>query len=368
MAAGPPAETTSATASAADSWSAPAPRPPRAVASLGPAAPERSTALLAGARRVFTLAPGWSILTWTRPRSILPGRGCLVPTYDLGDGVNLRYLARDRDGNAVAASVALAITRPDGTVDNVSVVATALGQYDAATYTPVASGDHRYRWTVTGAIVDTVNGQFTVANPAVPAYSSLTTVKRGLGKITSDDRDEDIQLSIVAASRMIDAATGRWPGAFVPDTVASVRVFPTAGRLIKDVGYMRSRILIDDLASATGVTVAGGTYASGVYSAISAFTPGPDNALARGLPISFLTMGSSTFYSADSIQVTGRWGWPAIPAEVEQATRLLAARLYKRRDSPQGVIASADWGAVRVSRTDPDVYALIQHLSIPGFA
>lgn len=291
-----------------------------------------------------------------------------MPTYDLGDGVNLRYLARDRDGNAVAASVALAITRPDGTVDNVSVVATALGQYDAATYVPLASGDHQYRWTVTGAITDTVVGQFTVANPAVPTYSSVTTVKRGLGKITSDDRDEDIQLSIVAASRMIDAATGRWPGAFVPDRTATTRTFQVAGRVISNAGYMRSRILIDDLASGTGLVVAGGTYASGVYSPLASFTPGPDNAVAMGLPISFLTMASSFFSSTDSIQVTGRWGWPAIPAEVEQATRLLAARLYKRRDSPQGVIASADWGAVRVSRTDPDVYALIQHLSIPGFA
>jgi hypothetical protein len=72
--------------------------------------------------------------------------------------------------------------------------------------------------------------------------------------------------------------------------------------------------------------------------------------------------------TVDTLRITARWGWPSIPAEVEMATRLLAARLYKRKDSPQGVIASADWGAVRVSKTDPDVYALIHHLSIPGFA
>lgn len=291
-----------------------------------------------------------------------------MPIYDLGDGVNLRHLVRDRDGNPTDSTVSLTITLPNGSTTGVVVTRTALGQYDANTYIPGVAGDYRYRFSVSGAVTDVADGTFTVANPGPAVYSIVASVKRQLGKVTVDDRDEDIQLALVAASRMIDASTGRWPGAFVADAVASTRTFPTSGRVIPTTGYMRSGLLVDDIASATGLVVAGGTYGSGVYSNISSVLFGPDNALVWGQPIEWLSLPSASLSGIDSVQITAKWGWPSVPAEVEQATRLLAARLYRRKDSPQGVIASADWGVVRVSRTDPDVYALISHLSVPGFA
>lgn len=49
--------------------------------------------------------------------------------------------------------------------------------------------------------------------------------------------------------------------------------------------------------------------------------------------------------------------------EVVQATLLLAARLYKRRLSPEGVAGWEDLGAVRVVARDPDIDRLIeQHI------
>lgn len=306
-----------------------------------------------------------------------------MTTYDLGEGVNLRYLAKDRDGNPVAATVAMAITRPDGTVDNVAVTTATLGQYDAATYVPPAIGDYQWQWTVSGAVVDEVTGHFTVANPSLPVYADFTAVKAQIGKITSDDRDANISLAIVAASRMIDAACGKWPGAFQPARTASTRTFPLQDRIytppqrysgggyfspLPGGGYLRSRVTVDDISDSTGVTVSIGAYSTGTYSPITAYTLGPDNAIALGQPIEYITAASSIFSGIDSIQVTAKWGWPAVPSQVEMATRLLAARLYRRKDSPQGVIVSADWGAARVSRTDPDVFALIQDLSVPGFA
>jgi hypothetical protein len=294
-----------------------------------------------------------------------------VPTYDLGDGVNLRYLAKDRDGQAVDASVSLAIisVATGLEVATPAVTRTALGQYDAATWVPVATGVYLWRWTVTGAIVDTEEGTFTVANPGPPVYVGLQSLKRALGKVTADDRDEDIQVAAVAASRMIDATTGRPPGAFQAGLTATTRTFSLAGRVLQNIGYMRSGVMVDDIASDEGVVIGIGTVATGVYIPPASFTLGPMNALSEGKPFEWVSLPYSfTNGTQDSIQVTARWGWPAIPSEVEMATRLLASRLYKRKDSPQGVIASADWGAVRVSRTDPDVYALISHLSNPGFA
>lgn len=50
-------------------------------------------------------------------------------------------------------------------------------------------------------------------------------------------------------------------------------------------------------------------------------------------------------------------------SEVQQAVLLLAARLYKRRLSPEGVAGWEDMGAVRVVARDPDVDRLLeQHI------
>lgn len=49
--------------------------------------------------------------------------------------------------------------------------------------------------------------------------------------------------------------------------------------------------------------------------------------------------------------------------EVTQATLLLAARLYKRRLSPEGVAGWSDLGVIRVVARDPDIERLIeQHI------
>ena len=43
----------------------------------------------------------------------------------------------------------------------------------------------------------------------------------------------------------------------------------------------------------------------------------------------------------------------------EQALLIQTARLWKRRDTPEGVIDFSDLGVVRVSRVDPDVELLL---------
>ena len=161
--------------------------------------------------------------------------------------------------------------------------------------------------------------------------------------------------------------TGRWAGAFRGDAVATARTFRLGGRTFTD-GYNRRGIMVDDISSGTGVTVEGGIAASGLYASLALFTTGPENATALGMPITMVYAADTFFTGIDTVRVTARWGWPTVPSEVEYATRMLAARLYRRKDSPQGVIASADWGSMRVSRTDPDVQALIAHLVLPGFA
>lgn len=59
------------------------------------------------------------------------------------------------------------------------------------------------------------------------------------------------------------------------------------------------------------------------------------------------------------IEVTGTWGWDAIPHGVNQACLIHAARIFTRKESPQGVAGWGEFGAIRVGRTDPDVIAFL---------
>jgi hypothetical protein len=47
--------------------------------------------------------------------------------------------------------------------------------------------------------------------------------------------------------------------------------------------------------------------------------------------------------------------------EVQEAIVLLASRLYKRRQSPEGVAGWGDLGVIRVLASDPDIERLLEH-------
>lgn len=60
------------------------------------------------------------------------------------------------------------------------------------------------------------------------------------------------------------------------------------------------------------------------------------------------------------IEIVGTWGWAAVPQNVFQACLIHASRIFKRKDSPEGVAGWGDFGAIRVGKTDPDVLDLLQ--------
>lgn len=68
------------------------------------------------------------------------------------------------------------------------------------------------------------------------------------------------------------------------------------------------------------------------------------------------------------IEVTGTWGWPAIPAAVKQACRMQVSRIFQRAKSPEGVSGWGEFGVVRVGRLDPDVQTLLAPYRIPVIA
>ena len=67
------------------------------------------------------------------------------------------------------------------------------------------------------------------------------------------------------------------------------------------------------------------------------------------------------------VEITGVWGWAAIPVEVKQACLIKATRLLTRMQSPNGIAGLDQFGPVRISRSDdPDVVMLLEPLRHPS--
>jgi hypothetical protein len=194
---------------------------------------------------------------------------------------------------------------------------------------------------------------------AVTEYATLTQLKDGL-KITDTASDTALSRVLVSASRQIDRYTGR---RFYLDDAVSPRIYRPAR--ITPWDRDGQLMLTDDFGSITGLVVEMGT--PGSWTAVTDYETHPDNALTKGQPVTGLLRLAWWFGGYGlRLRVTAQWGWPSVPAEVTEATLIQAARLYRRKDSPEGVLGSADWGAIRVSRIDPDVQALISHLVLPA--
>lgn len=192
-------------------------------------------------------------------------------------------------------------------------------------------------------------------------YAELSMLKLSM-KITDNAWDDLLNQALAGASRGIDTVCGR---RFWLDEVATQRTYNPRGRTVCD--DSGERLLIDDIGDATGLIVETGSGTS--WTATTDHETGPENALTRGRPITSLLRSSSGWSAAASarVRVTAVWGWPAVPDEIVSACMIQATRLYKRKDSPEGVLGSAEWGVARLTRIDPDVAASIQHFILPGF-
>lgn len=270
---------------------------------------------------------------------------------DLGDTVTATLSVSPHD---VTTSAALAAHAPDGTTVTTPAPTTADG---GATWTAVRVYDQPgwwlLTWTVTGTGAGIEHQQVFVPDAPTAggptAYTTLSLVKASLvadGKVPAL-RDELLLEKISSASRSIDEFTGR---RFWLDPEPVPRTIGTRGRMVRDRSGIR--LLVDDIGHHE-VDVDGGSV-----------DLDPPDALVKGQPVTALIRPSWP----ERVTVTARWGWPAIPQVVREATLIQAIRLFKRKDSAEGVLGSAEWGAVRVSRMDPDVQALIGHLVKHGLA
>lgn len=195
-------------------------------------------------------------------------------------------------------------------------------------------------------------------------YATLAELKTQL-TITDAADDASLTAALTESSRAIDEHCGRH---FDVPSAVSVRVFEPNDD---------TSLEVDDIATTTGLVVRTDDNDDGAFEttwAISTdFIVAPHNAITDGLPVTRLTgVGSRGFpigTMRPTVQVTAQFGWVAVPAQVKRATLIMAARLFRRRNTPEGVAGGSDFGVVRISRwEDPDVVRLLAPFVRPGRA
>jgi len=195
--------------------------------------------------------------------------------------------------------------------------------------------------------------------PWAPDYVTLSTLKSVL-RLTDTDDDVALQLALSGASRAIDDYCGRQFGQLA---APAARYFTPRW----DVDRRRWVVVIDDLATTTGLEVAAVGATEGTWDVALTLSTDyallPRNAPGDSKPWTLLVAGSSVTLPSteDAVEITATWGWSAVPDSVEQATLIQATRFFRRKDAPFGVAGSPDIGSeVRLlARLDPDVALLL---------
>jgi hypothetical protein len=198
----------------------------------------------------------------------------------------------------------------------------------------------------------------------VNGYITLAGLKNYL-KIDDSVEDTLLEQIVESASRSIDRIANR---RFYLDATASARTYRPIGNL---------RVITDDIGSTTGLILKTDPNATGTYQTTMTLNTDyivePTNALAKGRPVNYLTIVGSTALSLPvnywpQVQVTAKWGWPEVPDDIEQATYILSADLYKRKDSIGGVLGLSELGAIRMSPLGRDIAAMVRAYKREFFA
>lgn len=183
--------------------------------------------------------------------------------------------------------------------------------------------------------------------PITNGYVTLEQMVERLSLPDSRDRTV-IEAKITQASRLIDTWCGR---IFYDSGAATARVFNATSAYSLRVG---------DFSTTTGLVVKTDTVDDATYATTWASTD------YEVLPLSGGNYTNQPYYELRAVgnylflpgnkrlgnaQITARWGWSAVPSEVEAACEILTQDLWARRNANFGIAQSGvDFGGLRIPR------------------
>jgi len=187
-------------------------------------------------------------------------------------------------------------------------------------------------------------------------YATLDEVKSAL-RISDTVDDSMLEIAIEAASREIDGYTER-----VFTSNSGTRLYIPMDSYVTE---------IDDLVSITSLESSSDGKTFDTTWTTTDYQLEPLNGVSGGLTQPWTRVraigdylfplwdGRDTNAQEATVRIVGTFGWSAVPTAIKQATILLSMRQFKRYDAPLGIAGFGDLGAMRVSRLDPDVEALV---------
>lgn len=200
-------------------------------------------------------------------------------------------------------------------------------------------------------------------------YATAADVMAELGQTVPIDRQARIERAVESASRMIDRYTGR---RFWQDSTVQTREF-----YADDSRTLESTVgAVLDISTTTGLIVKTDTDDDGTFETTltisTHFVLTPPNAADDSLPYTGIRVVDSDYYlptlysGRPGVQVTAKFGFAAVPTDIETACILHAISLYKGTDAVFGVFQWADGGgASRVSGMSPQVRQLLDPYCLP---
>lgn len=190
----------------------------------------------------------------------------------------------------------------------------------------------------------------------VHGYCTTDQIREHLGDTGTKIDIDLLERAVTSASRAVDSFTGR---RFWQDSAVKVRYFRPESPLIA---------MVDDISTTTGLIIATDSGADYSWSDVWASTDydlEPDNADQDESSYAWWrvrAVGNFAFTrwnNRRTVKITAKFGWSAIPADVEYASILKSTSLFRRKDAPFGVAGFGDFGPVRISRKDSDVVDLL---------
>jgi hypothetical protein len=174
-------------------------------------------------------------------------------------------------------------------------------------------------------------------------YTTLVLIKDALN-INDATKNTLLEASVEAASRQIDRYCSRH---FWQESTVTARVY-ASNKL--------ETILVDDISTTTGLIVKTDEDGDGTFENTWASTDyqlEPLNNLSRTpvLAAYRLTAIGDYYFPVSQealVQVTAKWGWPAVPTDIQTAALIQSIMLFKALDAPFGVAGSADVGELRI--------------------